>query len=360
MLNRYKDDITESQQRVEAWWQHEIIDRAVIQVTAPRTRVPEADDPAGDALDLAELEKNFTDPARVIPRLKYKLANTYFGGEAFPVMFPVSINMVAILGNYLGCPMKFVSDTTTWSDPIVDDWEQRPAYTCDFTNHWWQVTERLLTEAVEQANGYYYVGVPDLNGPTEILSQLRDPQRLAIDFIDRPHCLKPAIAEINQAWFEYWQACTKITQRTGGYFYWMGIWSERPSIDLQSDFSCMISKKMFDAYFLPFLEEQTLMVDRTIYHLDGPGAIRHLDSLLALEHLDGIQWIPGAGAKPAVEWMPLLQKIQYAGKLVVVYCEPDHVPRFLQELQPEGLMMITSCHNEEEARQLVQNVQKWT
>ncbi|MCP4402284.1 MAG: hypothetical protein GY801_33890, partial [bacterium] len=268
----YKDDIEESKRRVEAWWQHEIIDRAVIQVTAPRKieqeigdwweyRVPEAGDTANDVLDLAEIEKNFTDPARVIPHLKHKLANTYFGGEAFPVMFPVSIGMVAILGNYLGCPMRFVSDTTTWSDPILDDWEQRPAYACDFTNHWWQVTERLLTEALDQADGYY-VGVPDLNGPTEILSQLRDPQRLAIDFIDRPQHLKPAIAEINQAWFKYWQACTKITQRTGGYFYWMGIWSERPSIDLQSDFSCMISKTMFNTYFLPFLEEQTRMADR--------------------------------------------------------------------------------------------------
>ncbi len=127
----------------------------------------------------------------------------------------------------------------------------------------------------------------------------------------------------------------------------MGIWSERPSIDLQSDFSCMISKTMFNTYFLPFLEEQTRMADRTIYHLDGPGAVKHVDALLALDHLDGIQWIPGAGARPAVEWMPLLQKIQHAGKLVVAYCDPDHVHRFLQELKPEGLMLITSCENED-------------
>jgi hypothetical protein len=120
----------------------------------------------------------------------------------------------------------------------------------------------------------------------------------------------------------------------------MGIWSELPATDLQSDFSCLISKNMFDEYFLPFIAEQTEMVPRTIYHLDGPGAVRHLDSLLALPHLDGIQWIPGAGAKPAVEWIPLLQRIQQAGKLVYVYCDKTHVQKLVEELDPEGLMLV--------------------
>jgi hypothetical protein len=35
-------------------------------------------------------------------------------------------------------------------------------------------------------------------------------------------------------------------------------------------------------------------VERTIYHLDGPGALRHLDRLLAIPELDCAQWIQGA------------------------------------------------------------------
>lgn len=49
--------------------------------------------------------------------------------------------------------------------------------------------------------------------------------------------------------------------------------------------------------------------------------MRHVDALLALPKLDGIQWIPGAGAPPVSEWIPLLEHIQAAGKLVVPYCE---------------------------------------
>jgi hypothetical protein len=361
MSNPYKGDVAESKRRVEAWWNHEIIDRAVIQVTAPRDPVRLETGQPGDTQekDAEALRRYFTDPEEVIPRLQARLANTYFGGEAFPVMYPVSINMVAILSNYLGCPMRFVNENTTWSEHILDDWEQRPTYRYDPTNEWWLISERLLTAAVEQSDGYY-VGVPDLNGPTEMLSRLRSPQHLATDFYDNPQYIKPALIEINQVWYDYWRACTAITGRLGGNFHWMGIWSDRPSTDLQSDFSCMMSPAMFDEYFLPFLDEQTHMVERTIYHLDGPGAVKHLDSLLALPRLTGVQWVPGAGARPTAEWIPLLQKIQNAGKLVYAYCEPENVRRLLQELRPEGLMLVVSCESVEEAQRLLDNVHTWT
>ena len=358
--SRYKCDIEESKRRVEAWWNHEIIDRVVIQVTVPRETARAGSAPSGAARegDQEVLRRYFTDPQTVIPRLQARLATTYFCGEAFPVMYPVSINMVAILGNYLGCPMRFVNENTTWSDPILDDWEQRPTYRFDPANEWWLITKRLLTAGVEQSDGYY-VGVPDLNGPTEMLSRLRSPQHLALDLYDHPQVIKPALAEINQVWYEYWRACTEITQRLGGNFHWMGIWSDLPSTDLQSDFSCMMSPAMFDEYFLPFIDEQTRVVERTIYHLDGPGAVRHLDSLLSLPRLTGIQWVPGAGARPTVEWIPLLKKIQDAGKLVYAYCDKANVRRLLSELRPEGLMLITSCDSVREAERLLENVHSW-
>jgi 5-methyltetrahydrofolate--homocysteine methyltransferase len=361
-MHAYKEDIEISKERVEAWWHHEIIDRAVIQVTAPPYRVPESSDRdefeiSGDETNA--IRRSFYDPEAVIPQLKKRISKTFFGGEAFPVMFPVSTRMVAILGNYLGCPIRFNDIETTWSEHIFENWDKRPTFHCDLNNPLWQISKMLLTTAVEQSDGFF-VGIPDLNGPTEILSRLRSPQRLALDFYDHPEHIKPALAEINLAWYGYWQECTRITERLGGYFYWMGIWSNLPSIDLQSDFSTMISKEMFDEYFLPFIEEQTWMVPRTIYHLDGPGAITHLDSLLGLPNLNGIQWIPGAGARPTVEWIPLLKKIQEAGKLVYVYCAKDNVKQLLDGLNPEGLMLVTSCNTEGEVQRLIENVYEWT
>lgn len=349
----YKADLEQARQRVEAWWCHEVIDRVVIQVTAPRGHCEP------DSLHVADPRRHFTDPDVVIPRLKRRLEATYWGGESFPVMFPVAVGMVAILAHYLGCPARFVHTDTVWSEPIIADWEHRAELRFDPDNPHWRMSERLFEAALDQADGCF-IGVPDLNGPTEVLARLRGTEALALDFMDSPQYIRPALAEVNRAWLDAYRACARFTDRTGGHFFWMGIWSDLPSIDLQSDFSCMIRSEMFDQYFLPSIEEQTRMVDRTIYHLDGPGAIQHLDSLLDLPGLDGIQWVPGAGAPPTIEWMPLLKRIQDAGKLLVAYCEPGQVETFLQELRPQGLMLATGCESMEAAEALLRNAERWT
>ena len=141
---------------------------------------------------------------------------------------------------------------------------------------------------------------------------------------------------------------------------WMGIWSLTPAIDLQCDFSCMISPAMFDDLFLPALREQTERVDRTIYHLDGPDAVRHLDSLLSLPRLTGIQWVPGAGAPPMSDWVDLLRKILDAGKLLYITCAANEVEFLLDRLPHPGLLLETACGSREEADELVRNVARWS
>ncbi len=93
--------------------------------------------------------------------------------------------------------------------------------------------------------------------------------------------------------------------------------------------------------------------------LDGPDAIRHLDSLLSLPKLSGIQWIPGAGSPPMTEWIPLLKRIQNAGKLQHLICQKGEVRKLLRELEPEGILLDTICGSVKEADQLISEVRRW-
>lgn len=195
--------------------------------------------------------------------------------------------------------------------------------------------------------------MPDLNGPTEVLSGLRDPQRFAMDFYDNPDALVPAIRAVQDAWFEAYDRASTIVHDCGGYFCWMGVWSARPMSDLQSDVSCLISRAMFDTYFLPFIVEQARRIDRTIYHLDGPDAVRHLDSLLAVPEIDAIQWVQGAGAGRMTEWVDLLKRIQDGGKLIWAMCDPDEVVPLTRALDPSGLLLVVRAESQAQADMLV-------
>jgi len=350
-----KEDWELARRRTDAWWHGEIIDRVCIRVTAPRGPLPDEEVAADD------LESWWTDPERVIPRLERHVENTHWAGEAFPVVFPTSTAIPAIAAAFLGSELRFINTRTAWCDHLIDDWTNRPALAFDAGNKWWQANAALLQEAAARAHGKYYVGVADLNGPGELLARLRGSEALAFDLIDHPTEVKNAMVEVNHAWFECWKRSWDIIhQHLDGYVFWMGTWSTFPATDLQCDFSIMISEAMFEEFFLGPLDEQTRWVDRTIYHLDGPGATRHLDALLSLPELDAIQWVPGAGAAPMVQWIDLLKKIQAAGKRVWIRCRKDEVPALLEALKSEGLMLNTSCDTPEEADALVKLAEKMT
>lgn len=81
------------------------------------------------------------------------------------------------------------------------------------------------------------------------------------------------------------------------------------------------------------------MLDYSIYHLDGPDAIKHLDMILEVKELNAIQWVPGAGKPPARAWTAMLKKIQQAGKSVYIHSPARDVEGILEELSPRGLMI---------------------
>jgi hypothetical protein len=106
---------------------------------------------------------------------------------------------------------------------------------------------------------------------------------------------------------------------------WTMGWSQRRFLCIgQNDFSCMISPAMFDEFCLGDTRACIEQVDRTLYHLDGADAVRHLPTILGLEKLNCVQWIQGAGQPLPSQWLPLLQRIQAAGKSVQLFYAGAH------------------------------------
>jgi len=351
-----EDRWTRIRQRYEAWWEGELLGLPLVQVTAPKELQEAHLPPSGEQ----ELFNWFTDPELVLPRLERSVNATYYAGDAFPWVDPVSHRLVAIEAAYLGAPYRISTDTLTgWVDPLIEDWAGRPKLAAESGNRWWKATQRLLEEGARRSQGRYILAIPDLQGGGEILALLRGSQELALDLIDHSAEIRPAIEEINLAWRYYFDSCYEIIHRwQPGYVDWLGVWSESPAVTVECDFAGMVSPRMFQSFFLPAIEQQTSWIGRTIFHLDGPQAIPHLDALLALPGLKGIQWVPTPDRPCPMDWIALLRRIQAGGKRVVTACDPDEVLPLLEALQPEGILLTTTCRTPAEADELVEALQR--
>ena len=129
-----------------------------------------------------------------------------------------------------------------------------------------------------------------------------------------------------------------------------------------NDFSCMISTDMFVDVFLPGIIEECRFLDRSIYHLDGPGALRHLDVLLDIPELDAVQWVSGAGNGGFVEWVDVYQKIQGAGKsMQVTGVRLQDLDLLFESLRPEGVWIhdVIGVNDRETAGGVIKRVTAW-
>lgn len=352
VLMLYKPDWEQARERLEAWWEGEIVDRAVIQVIARQDSL----EPVSSTYDLWWPPLHFlNDPEHVVDTFEEYCRRTYFGGEAFPNLW---INLgPGIMAAYMGAAPQFRDDTTWFETP--KEWHEIDAIAFDPDNEWWEKTRELTAVAVKRGRGKYLTGLTDIGGNLDLAAALRGSQRLCVDLIDSSDQVKGFAQRINELWFKYYSGfCDILREDMEGTSAWMGIWSPKRWYPLQCDFAAMISQKMFEEFVLPYLEEQCRWLDHAIYHWDGPGQIAHLDLLLEIEELDGIQWVPGAGAEPAAspKWLPLYKKILARGKNLVIEVQPQDVEPLIRELGSRGILLQSTCNTEEEAKLLLERV----
>ena len=288
----YKDDWETAQQRVTAWWQGEIIDRACIQVTAPRSGVtPRSITPP------ATLAEQWTDVDYVVESQGERIRCTYYGGEAFPLFNPDL--GPDIFAGFLGAPIHFAPDTS-WADPIITCWETRPRLNFNQDNLWWRRQVELVQAAQAAGRGKWLTGIPDTHSGGDALSALRGRQQLCFDLIDRQQQVLAAMHELETVVIDVYERLFSIVEweRYGSSSGWLPTWAEMRANVIQCDFIALISPSMFERFFLDELVIQAKWLDRVIYHLDGPQCIRHLDLLMAIPEIRAVQSVPAPARRP--------------------------------------------------------------
>lgn len=354
----YKPDWEQTQKRFLAWWEQEIVDRPCVLVTAPKEGCEQEIAEAITRPGTVSIEQWWTDIDYIIERTEKRIRSTFYGGDAFPLFNP---NLGPdVFAAYFGAPLRFLDTDTNWVEHIIDDWDKAPELRPNPENRWWKLQTELLRAAHEAGRGRWLTGLPDTHAGGDALSALRGNARACVDLYDNPEAIRRAMTQLIIAMREVYDVYFRIVEpeKYGSSSGWLPSWCDGRTNAVQCDFIALISPPMMEEFILPSIIEEARALDRTVFHLDGPDAIPHLDTLLAVPEIHAIQWVHGAGNEPMTRWVPLLRRIQAAGKSLHLHCTPPEVPVLLQELQPEGLLLATGTATEAEARDLVELVSK--
>lgn len=270
----------------------------------------------------------------ILDEFVVRLENTHYLGDSFPRFWPnFGPGIVAALA---GAEVHPAWDTT-WFTPGQTGPVTSLCVDGDLSNPWWQRVEEFTRAAAERWGGELSIGLTDLGGNLDILASLRDTRQLLMDLVKTPEEIDRLVGETTCLWLECYDRLYNLASCSRrGVTDWGPLWAPGRGYMLQSDFSYMISPKMYTRFVLPDLEACTHALDYAFYHLDGKGQLVHVDALLSLPRLRGIQWVPGYGRQPCEEWLPLLQKIRTAGKLCQLTVTPEGALTIVHELGGKG------------------------
>ena len=345
------DSFDKIKERFTALWNGEILDRCCISVFA------------SDENEIARLTARpegmdqrtyLTDPEVMLKRNWQIFEHTYFAGDAFPL---INLNMgpAGHAAFVKGVKVDY-TDQTFWYHPVMEEELDAEKIVFDPESYLYQQTFAAAKYLCEESRGAYLVSMPDNSGNVDVLSALRTPSELLLDLLTEEEEVKECLSKIEKIWekitgeiYQY----LKSYNDGGSSIGWLNTWAPGFHNQLQSDLSVMFSNKMYEKYIRPELETQTSFLDYSLYHLDGKEQIRHLDTLLSIERLGMIQWTHVVGQPSPVEFIPELQRIQRAGKGILLLLDPWEVQPIMENLSSKGLYINVKTKSREEADEIV-------
>lgn len=351
-----KPDFEKSMERIYAWYNQEMVDRAPIRFSAHNAEYAEGHKLADYKFN--SLKERWCNVQYQLDVFERGLENSVFNAETFPFYWP---NLgPEIFAAFYGLELVF-QEVTSYSKPSINKWEQLEDLQLDFNNLYFKKLDEMTRAALERGKGKYLVGYSSFTPGIDTAAAFRDPQQLCLDFIMEPERINQLMKKSSKDYFKVYSYFDSLIKEAGGLsISWMGIPSfERMHIS-QTDFAAMLSPEHFNEFVLPFIREEVKPFEQTIFHLDGKGVANHIDVLLEIPEINAIQWVQGMGDDlPIMQWVPLIKKIQRAGKSLVIDLQVSELEPFMAEVDPKGIFLCIDAQAEIQ-HDIIKKVEKWT
>ena len=114
---------------------------------------------------------------------------------AFPNLGP------EVFSSFYGCPIHFGDYGTSWTDPILDDWDDVAKLQLDWDSPYLEKLHELTDALLDIGNEKFITGMTDWHPSGDCLAALRDPQNLAMDMILHVEEVEAALSILERDYF---------------------------------------------------------------------------------------------------------------------------------------------------------------
>ncbi len=354
----FKPDFETVMNRYEAWWNCAIVDRPLFSLNYLKDFSAHAPWPLPK--EHATAKERWLDIEYLVESADAAFKNVVYFGDALPIVWP---NLgPEVFAAFYGCPLEF-GDTTSWSVPILGDWRAHSLaqLQLDRSNFYFKKLLEITDALLELGKDRFIVGYTDMHGGGDAIAAFRDPAKLCLDLIDHPQAVKKLNNRITTDFLEIYDSFHEKLAAAGmPSTTWLGATCRGKYHVPSADFSALISANMFTDFFLEGIVRECRHMDRNIYHLDGPNALRFLDLLLDIPEIHAIQWVAGAGRDYWGDWIDVYKRIQKAGKGFCVDLSPEDLDSFTEVFRPEGVWLnILNVADKDVAATVMKKVTAW-
>ncbi|MEI6971181.1 MAG: trimethylamine corrinoid protein 2 [bacterium] len=359
-LFELKPDFDAVLNRYEAWWKCAVVDRPLVSIAFPK---PEAERLPYPGTTHPDIRSRWLDTEYVVAAAEVSLRNTVHFADSLPIAWP---NLgPEVFSAFYGCEMEY-GEHTAWSKPCLKDWsaESLGKLRLDTGNFYYRKLVEMTDALLAAGKGRFIVGYSDLHGGGDAVAAFRDPQELLMDTIEHPAEVKALCDRITGDFLQvYDDFHARLSAAGMPSANWLGATGRGKFHVPSNDFSCMISDEAFEDFFVPGIIRECRHMDRCIYHLDGPQALRYLDRLLDIPEIHAIQWVPGAGREYWADSLAVYQRIQSRKKAFQILSVPvADLPTLFRALSPEGVWIssVSGISNQQEAEAALAAISRWT
>ena len=349
-----KPDYDKCVERVLAWFDAEIIDRAPIRFHRHNAEYESVISNSGHA----SLQDRWMDAEFNALSFLDSVKGKTFLGETFPVYVPnLGPNFFAAIH---GAELVF-GEVTSWCEPIVNDCTDLEKICFSKDNKYYKSMNELILAALDIGKGQFLVGHPPIVPGMDCAAAWRGTENLCMDIILDEQMITSLLHLAYKNFHTVYNAfdtLLKINKQPS--VTWMNLpVPEGRMCVLQNDFSFMISPELFNKYALPSLQDEIKTMTHNVFHIDGKGVANHTDTILNAG-IKAIQWVQGVGDDyPVMQHIPYIKYLQAQGASVIVDLDLVDLDTFMNEVTPKGIFLWVGTSNSDQEEATLKKLLRW-